>query len=94
MIRDLRQRLDEAAQERQRLTLLLTHQAERQPPQRFLGVVVRLALCRSATGLTVAGGEAAPGRGDLIFTPPPIRAGHVQNFDRVTMPNVFAKLGV
>jgi hypothetical protein len=32
VIRDLRQRLDESTQERQRLTLLVTHQAERQPP--------------------------------------------------------------
>jgi hypothetical protein len=31
VIRDLRLRLDDAAQERQRLTLLLTHQAEHQP---------------------------------------------------------------
>jgi chromosome segregation ATPase len=31
VIRDLRQRLDESTQERQRLGLLLTHQAERQP---------------------------------------------------------------
>ena len=32
VIRDLRQHLDDAAQERHRLTLLLTHHAERQPP--------------------------------------------------------------
>jgi hypothetical protein len=32
VIRDLRHRLDDASQERQRLTLLLTHQTERTPP--------------------------------------------------------------
>jgi chromosome segregation ATPase len=32
VIRDLRQRLDESTQERHRLTLLLTHHAEHQPP--------------------------------------------------------------
>jgi hypothetical protein len=35
VIRDLRQHLDESTQERHRLTLLLTHHTERQPPKGF-----------------------------------------------------------